>query len=59
MEVFIRAYEEKDLPDMIEIWNQIVEEGVAFPQENFLNLESGTKFFSEQSYNAALPWKRS
>ena len=52
MEVFIRAYEEKDLPDMIEIWNQIVEEGVAFPQENFLNLESGTKFLSEQSYNA-------
>ena len=52
MEVFIRAYEEKDLPDMIEIWNQIVEEGVAFPQENFLNLESGAKFFSEQSYNA-------
>lgn len=33
MNVEIRVYEEKDLPEMIKIWNEIVEEGIAFPQE--------------------------
>lgn len=35
---------------MIEIWNEVVEEGVAFPQEDFLDAESGKRFFSAQSY---------
>ncbi|MBO5166463.1 MAG: GNAT family N-acetyltransferase [Lachnospiraceae bacterium] len=35
---------------MIEIWNEIVEEGNAFPQEETLTLESGTNFFAEQTY---------
>ena len=50
MEVVIRKYEEKDLCAMIEIWNEIVEEGKAFPQEEFLTLESGAHFFEEQTY---------
>ena len=33
MKIEIRVYKEEDLPEMIEIWNQIVEEGIAFPQE--------------------------
>lgn len=33
VEIVIRKYEEKDLCAMIEIWNEIVEEGNAFPQE--------------------------
>ena len=33
MDIVIRAYEEKDLPEMIGIWNEVVEEGIAFPQE--------------------------
>lgn len=36
MEIRVRAYEEKDLPEMIRIWNEIVEEGIAFPQEELL-----------------------
>ena len=35
---------------MIEIWNEIVEDGVAFPQEESLNPETGAEFFSSQSY---------
>lgn len=31
MKIVIRAYTEKDLPAMVEIWNQVVEDGVAFP----------------------------
>ena len=33
MGIVIRKYGEKDLCAMIEIWNEIVEEGNAFPQE--------------------------
>ena len=50
MGIVIRKYEEKDLCTMIGIWNEIVEEGNAFPQEEFLTLESGAVFFAEQTY---------
>lgn len=50
MDIIIRKFEEKDLPDMIRIWNEIVEEGIAFPQEEFLTIESGRTFFEEQTY---------
>lgn len=50
MKIVIREYEEKDLPKMIEIWNEIVEEGNAFPQEEPLTFESGTAFFEMQTY---------
>ena len=46
----IRKYQEKDLPDMVRIWNKVVEEGVAFPQEEYLDETGGRKFFAEQSY---------
>ena len=51
MEIEIRAYEEKDLPRMIRIWNEVVEEGIAFPQEELLTAESGRQFFAEQTYS--------
>lgn len=46
----IRKFQKSDLPEMIRIWNEVVEVGNAFPQEEFLDLEKGEKFFSEQSY---------
>lgn len=51
MEVFVRNYEEKDLPEMVRIWNEVVKEGVAFPQEEFLDEETGRAFFAAQVYN--------
>lgn len=48
MEIVIRKYEEKDLCAMIEIWNEIVEEGNAFPQEEFLTLENGADFLQSK-----------
>ena len=48
----VRQYEEKDLQAMITIWNDVVEEGVAFPQEEKLSEVSGREFFSSQSYCA-------
>ena len=52
MNIQVRAYTEKDLPDMIRISNEVVEDGVAFPQEEFLTEETGKTFFAEQTYSA-------
>ena len=46
----IRQYTAKDLEEMISIWNEIVMEGIAFPQEDCLDLDSGADFFASQSY---------
>jgi L-amino acid N-acyltransferase YncA len=48
--MIIRKYEEKDLQQMIDIWNEVVEDGIAFPQEDLLDSVSGKEFFELQSY---------
>ncbi len=48
--MIVRAYTENDLEAMIGIWNEVVEEGAAFPQEEYLDAESGRDFFAAQSY---------
>ena len=50
MNILVREYTEKDLPEMIDIWNEIVEEGIAFPQEKTLDIVSGRDFFASQTY---------
>ena len=35
---------------MISVWNEVVEDGVAFPQEDLLNDKTGAEFFASQSY---------
>ncbi len=49
MAVIIREYQPKDIAQMTAIWNEVVEDGVAFPQTERLNEESGAAFFGEQS----------
>lgn len=46
----IREYTENDIADMVRIWNKVVEDGEAFPQEEGLDAESGATFFAAQSY---------
>ena len=46
----IREYTQNDVSDMIRIWNEVVEDGIAFPQEECLSMETGTAFFASQSY---------
>lgn len=46
----IRKYREADLSDMVMIWNEIVEEGIAFPQEEPFTLEGARSFFAQQTY---------
>ena len=46
----VREYTDQDLTEIIRIWNEVVEDGIAFPQEEQLDMESGTEFFASQSY---------
>lgn len=48
--MIIREFTDKDISQMVKIWNEVVEEGIAFPQEDFLDERSGKDFFGEQSY---------
>ena len=49
--MIIRKYEENDLPAMIAIWNEVVEDGIAFPQEELLDEVTGKEFFESQTYS--------
>ena len=46
----IRSYRQDDLAEMVDIWNEVVRDGIAFPQEEELNLMSGGAFFASQTY---------
>lgn len=50
--ITVRPYAPQDLPEMIALWNEVVEEGIAFPQEEPLTPESGAAFFAGQSRSA-------
>lgn len=52
MNVNIDQYSENDVPAMCQIWNEVVEEGIAFPQEETLTVDEGWDFFAAQSYCA-------
>lgn len=45
----MREYLQADLAAMADIWNAVVTEGIAFPQEETLTPESAAAFFGEQS----------
>ena len=48
--MLVREYRESDLKDMVNIWNEIVEEGIAFPYEEPLEQSNAADFFSTPSY---------
>ncbi|WP_367567480.1 N-acetyltransferase family protein [Lacrimispora sp.] len=50
MGITVREFTNKDIKDMISIWNEVVEEGVAFPQEELLDEKTGLDFFESQSF---------
>ena len=50
MSVIVEEYTENDLEKAVEIWNQVVEEGRAFPQIQLLSKEEGAAFFCSQTY---------
>lgn len=50
MKITIHKFEANDIEDATRIWNQIVEEGNAFPQKETLEELEGIEFFQSQSY---------
>ena len=50
MAITVREFQSEDTKDAIAIWNEVVDQGKAFPQLEELGLEDGEAFFKEQSY---------
>lgn len=50
MNVQIREYGKQDRDAVMHIWNQVVSDGVAFPQEDVLTETDADLFFGQQSY---------
>ncbi|MBE8952825.1 MAG: GNAT family N-acetyltransferase [Quinella sp. 1Q7] len=50
MAIEVRAYTSADAKSATEIWNEVVREGVAFPQEHELDVAAGDEFFKSQSF---------
>ncbi|MCC8046743.1 MAG: GNAT family N-acetyltransferase [Clostridiales bacterium] len=50
MSVYIKEYEDSYLKETMNIWNEVVEEGIAFPQQHTLDETSASLFFKEQTY---------
>ena len=48
--MIVREYTKADIPSMVRIWNEVIDEGIAFPQEEMLDERTGTEFFGNQSY---------
>lgn len=46
----IREYTLQDIVGMATVWNEVVDEGVAFPQEELLDECSAVEFFASQTY---------
>ena len=48
----VRGYRDEDLEAMTAIWNEVIEDGEAFPQEELLTVDTASKFFSAQTHTA-------
>ncbi len=46
----VEQFKEEYVKDAIAIWNDIVEDGIAFPQKVALDEKSGAEFFNSQSF---------
>lgn len=50
MEITVRTYTAQDVAAMAKIWNEVVEEGIAFPQLECLTEATAAEFFAQQSH---------
>lgn len=48
--IIIREYRKQDMAEAMGIWNEVVREGIAFPQVEELTEVDADDFFSSQSY---------
>lgn len=50
MDIKIREYTGKDSEAVRKIWNEVITDGVAFPQEDLLTEDNADAFFRSQTY---------
>ena len=50
--ITIRKYQHQDMAPAMDIWNEVVREGVAFPQVEELTKQEADSFFTSQSHTA-------
>ncbi|MCD8325656.1 MAG: GNAT family N-acetyltransferase [Lachnospiraceae bacterium] len=50
MSIIIKKYADPYLTETMRIWNEVIEEGIAFPQMNLLDETWADLFFKEQTY---------
>lgn len=50
MAIIVRSYQPEDQTAMCAVWNEIVRDGNAFPQEELLDAASGEAFFAAQTH---------
>ena len=50
MTIRIREYKKEGVNEAVNIWNQVVEDGEAFPQMELLTEKTGDEFFRGQSF---------
>ena len=48
--ITIRKYRVQDMESAMNIWNEVVRDGIAFPQDDELTEQSADSFFNSQSY---------
>ena len=53
MSITVKRMTEREISACTEIWNSVVRDGNAFPQEEELDENSAAEFFSAQSYTGA------
>ena len=49
----IRKFEKQDVPALMRIWNEVVDAGQAYPQEEDLTQDNAEEFFASQSFTGA------
>lgn len=49
----IRKFEKQDVPALMRIWNEVVDAGQAYPQEDDLTPDNAEEFFAAQSFTGA------
>ena len=48
--ITVREYRSQDMEEAMDIWNEVIREGIAFPQLEELTGQTADEFFREQSY---------
>lgn len=48
--ITVREYRSQDMEGAMDIWNEVIREGIAFPQLDELTGKTADEFFKEQSY---------